>query len=167
MSLDKETWTATGVDADMPSCRMLLVLLSYLFISHEDKLNDEYAAILRPAINYKRIAGIIITHIAIGSSIGMLVTEMLALLPKTICIIALFFAYLACVSVLLRNKILIGLIRIYQARAPGEIRAKCVMTPRCSDYMAGAIKKYGVYEGVSRGIERLRRCGPPARNDYP
>jgi putative component of membrane protein insertase Oxa1/YidC/SpoIIIJ protein YidD len=167
MSVDNETWTATGVDADMPSYRMLLVLLSYLFIAHEDKLKDEYAVIIRPEINYKRIAGIIITHIAIGTFIGMLVTEIIVFLPKAICIIALLFTYLACVFVLLRNKLLIGLIRIYQARAPGEIRAKCVMTPRCSDYMAGAIEKYGVCEGVSRGIERLRCCGPPARNDYP
>jgi putative component of membrane protein insertase Oxa1/YidC/SpoIIIJ protein YidD len=167
MSLDNETWTATGVDADMPSYRMLLVLLSYLFIAHEDKLDDEYAVIIRPSINYKKIAGIVIAHIAIGTFISMLVTEMLVFLPKAICIIVLLFAYLGCVTVLSRNKILIGLIRIYQARAPGEIRAKCVMTPRCSDYMAGAIEKYGVVEGVSRGIERLRRCGPPARNDYP
>ncbi|MDB2576436.1 membrane protein insertion efficiency factor YidD [Planctomycetota bacterium] len=75
--------------------------------------------------------------------------------------------YLLVTTTVYRARVVTWLIRLYQSRAPEEVRAKCVMTPRCSDYMAAAIAKYGLFAGVSKGVERLRRCGPPARNDFP
>lgn len=62
----------------------------------------------------------------------------------------------------------IGLVLIYKAFAPLEVRARCRFEPTCSTYMIMAIKKYGLLIGVIKGIKRLLRCRPPnGGEDYP
>ena len=62
----------------------------------------------------------------------------------------------------------IGLVLIYKAFAPMDIRRKCRFEPTCSTYMIIAIKKYGLIFGVIKGIRRLLRCQPPNGGvDYP
>lgn len=64
--------------------------------------------------------------------------------------------------------LVIGLISIYQKLAPNRVRALCLFTPCCSEYMQLAVQKYGVIRGVTKGIRRIRRCRPPEGGvDFP
>ena len=63
---------------------------------------------------------------------------------------------------------LIGLVLMYKAFAPLSTRDRCRFEPTCSTYMILAIKKYGVFRGVIKGIKRILRCKPPNGGiDYP
>jgi len=55
---------------------------------------------------------------------------------------------------------MLGAIRCYQMLIPDRLKPKCHYTPSCSDYMALAIKKYGVRQGVRAGLWRIKRCSP-------
>ncbi len=59
------------------------------------------------------------------------------------------------------KKTAVWLILMYQKFAPERIRASCVFTPTCSEYMMLAIQKYGLIKGVFKGIGRLLRCHAP------
>ncbi|MFN0047951.1 MAG: membrane protein insertion efficiency factor YidD [Cytophagales bacterium] len=59
------------------------------------------------------------------------------------------------------KKIINKLIRFYQKTAPARIRQSCRFEPSCSEYMILAIEKYGVFSGVSKGLNRLGRCKIP------
>lgn len=60
----------------------------------------------------------------------------------------------------LKNHI-IGMVLMYKAFAPMHVRQRCRFQPTCSTYMIMAIKKYGLFKGVIKGINRLSRCKPP------
>ena len=55
----------------------------------------------------------------------------------------------------------IGMVLMYKAFAPMHVRERCRFQPTCSTYMIMAIKKYGLFIGVIKGINRLSRCKPP------
>ena len=55
----------------------------------------------------------------------------------------------------------IGSVLMYKAFAPSEMRDSCRFEPTCSTYMIIAIKKYGLFRGVYRGVRRIMRCHPP------
>jgi len=59
--------------------------------------------------------------------------------------------------------LLILAIRVYQATL-GPLLALfgpvCRFEPSCSRYMVGALRKYGLVRGVSKGVARLLRCHP-------
>ena len=62
----------------------------------------------------------------------------------------------------------IGCVLMYKAYAPMDTRNRCRFEPSCSTYMILAIKKYGLFRGVIKGIKRVRRCKPPNGGiDYP
>ncbi len=62
---------------------------------------------------------------------------------------------------LLRGKdIAICMVRIYQRYAPESLRNKCRFEPSCSQYMVLSLQKYGLFKGLAKGIDRLKRCGP-------
>lgn len=66
------------------------------------------------------------------------------------------------------KKTIVDAILIYQQYAPERIRAACVFTPTCSNYMLLSISKYGTVKGVIKGINRLLRCHyPNGGEDYP
>ena len=66
------------------------------------------------------------------------------------------------------KKLVIGMVRFYQRHAPAEMRAACLFTPTCSEYMILAVEKYGAVRGVIKGIRRILRCKPPNGGvDYP
>ena len=72
------------------------------------------------------------------------------------------------VSYFLLKRFLIGLVLLYKAFAPMEIRDQCRFIPTCSTYMILAIKKYGIILGVLKGLHRICRCRPPNGGiDYP
>ena len=55
----------------------------------------------------------------------------------------------------------IGCVLAYKAFAPLSVRERCRYEPTCSTYMIMAIKKYGLFVGVYKGVRRLMRCKPP------
>lgn len=59
-----------------------------------------------------------------------------------------------------KNVILLTIF-LYQRFAPDTIRAACLFTPSCSEYMRISVQKYGVFKGVKKGLRRLKRCHPP------
>jgi len=62
----------------------------------------------------------------------------------------------------------IGMVLMYKAYAPMEVRDRCLFVPTCSTYMIMAIQKYGLLIGVIKGIKRIRRCHLPNGGvDYP
>ncbi len=72
-------------------------------------------------------------------------------------VVCVILVYLYCFG----KKLLLTLILLYQKYAPSCIRASCLFTPCCSEYMKQSILKYGVPKGVLRGIRRILRCHPP------
>jgi len=66
----------------------------------------------------------------------------------------------------------IGVIKFYQ-KCISPIKpkkVKCRFYPTCSEYGIQAIKKYGLFKGVNKTINRLRKCNPYNRDsciDYP
>ncbi len=71
-------------------------------------------------------------------------------------------------ALIMRKRMLIFFIRIYQHYAPFSIRCTCTYVPNCSEYMVLSIKKYGIIRGAKRGIKRLLRCQDPYHGfDYP
>lgn len=66
------------------------------------------------------------------------------------------------------RNLLIGMVLLYKAYAPLELRSKCRFEPTCSTYMIMSLKKYGLIIGLIKGIIRLFRCKPPnGGRDYP
>ena len=55
----------------------------------------------------------------------------------------------------------IGSVLMYKAFAPVGVRDACRFEPTCSTYMIIAIKKYGLFRGIVRGVRRIMRCHPP------
>ena len=72
------------------------------------------------------------------------------------------------VTLFLFKQLLIGLVLLYKATAPLSLRAQCLFEPTCSTYMIMALKKYGLFVGLYKGIHRLLRCKIPNGGvDYP
>jgi putative membrane protein insertion efficiency factor len=63
--------------------------------------------------------------------------------------------------------IFIWFIRVYQRYAKSETRLRCCYIPSCSEYAILALKKYGLFIGCYKAVNRLLRCGPPGGIDYP
>ncbi len=66
-----------------------------------------------------------------------------------------FFSYL-----------LIGIVRFYQYSLRPMLPPACRYTPTCSEYMIGAVQKYGFLKGFSLGIRRISRCHPWGGSGY-
>ncbi|MBQ9011740.1 MAG: membrane protein insertion efficiency factor YidD [Bacilli bacterium] len=63
------------------------------------------------------------------------------------------------------KKVLIGLIKIYQA-IPGPWHAACRHTPTCSNYAIEAINIYGCIKGSYMGFVRILKCNPWGSSGY-
>ena len=75
--------------------------------------------------------------------------------------IALMIAAILIFAIVQTKNIILLLIFLYQKFAPKAIRAACLFTPSCSEYMCISVQKYGVFKGVKKGFRRLKRCRPP------
>lgn len=60
----------------------------------------------------------------------------------------------------LGQKILIGLIRLYQWTISPLLGSPCRFYPSCSVYAVEAISKYGVAKGSILTVKRLSKCHP-------
>lgn len=66
------------------------------------------------------------------------------------------------------KKFAIALIRFYQKYISAYTPPVCRYYPTCSNYMIGAVEKFGFIKGVILGIWRFLRCNPFAKGgiDY-
>lgn len=60
----------------------------------------------------------------------------------------------------LSQKILIGVIRMYQTTLSLVWGSQCRYHPSCSQFSIEAIEQKGVYRGVYETLKRLGRCHP-------
>jgi uncharacterized protein len=67
------------------------------------------------------------------------------------------------------TKVFIGIIRFYQFFSQRFWPHACRFYPGCSEYMILAIKKYGLFLGIAKGVGRVFRCHPghPGGVDMP
>ncbi|MBU0568126.1 membrane protein insertion efficiency factor YidD [bacterium] len=63
-------------------------------------------------------------------------------------------------------KLLISVIRFYQAYLSVPFKGACIYTPSCSQYSIEAIEKYGSWRGLKLSISRLMRCSPPYKSRH-
>jgi len=56
--------------------------------------------------------------------------------------------------------LLIAVIRVYQVTLSPLLGQACRFEPSCSRYMVESLKKYGLCNGLSRGLRRVSRCHP-------
>ena len=63
------------------------------------------------------------------------------------------------------KKILLALIRFYQAARSPYSRGCCKFYPTCSAYAYEAITKYGALKGGYLALRRLLRCHPFYKGD--
>jgi putative membrane protein insertion efficiency factor len=55
---------------------------------------------------------------------------------------------------------LIALVRLYQYTLSPLVGRQCRFHPTCSNYMIGAVEKYGAVRGFFSGLRRIARCHP-------
>jgi putative membrane protein insertion efficiency factor len=60
-------------------------------------------------------------------------------------------------------RLVLGLIRLYQATLSPLFGSRCRFHPSCSEYAAEAIATHGLVRGCARALWRLARCGPWTR----
>lgn len=111
--------------------------------------------LVRPAIPWARIF-LFVAFLVAGTFGGYYLLTALSVSPG----MALFACLSGAAAVLLLclKRIIICLVRIYQRFAPASIRNKCRFEPSCSQYMILSLQKYGLWKGLRKGINRLRRC---------
>ncbi len=121
--------------------------------------------IIRPKINWFLIALFIITPVALSLALGFLLKTLEATtLLKVLSIIGFNLLYLF----VFLKQIVITLVKLYQFFAPEKVRLRCRFEPSCSQYMILAIEKYGLFKGLKKGINRLKRCNvKDGGYDYP
>ena len=66
------------------------------------------------------------------------------------------------------KRIVIKIIIYYQNNTSPYVRASCLYTPTCSEYMILAVEKYGTIRGLALGLKRIVKCRSPNGGiDYP
>jgi len=63
-------------------------------------------------------------------------------------------------------KLLVLFVRLYQVTLSPWIGQSCRFEPTCSNYMIGAVEKYGFWRGLWRGLKRIGRCHPLHAGGY-
>jgi len=58
------------------------------------------------------------------------------------------------------KSLIFAFIRLYQRLLSPLLGNVCRFHPSCSNYMIGAIEKYGLLTGVWKGTKRICRCHP-------
>ena len=125
---------------------------------------------MRKQIREIKIIDLITYAIIPAILIALIWTVGLTKLPKLLNYKLVWWVYAiyGVVTYFLFKRFVIGLILVYKAFAPLEVRSSCRFEPTCSTYMLMAIQKYGLVIGIIKGIKRLLRCRPPNGGvDYP
>ncbi len=58
------------------------------------------------------------------------------------------------------SRMLIGLVRLYQAALSPLLGRSCRFEPSCSSYYIEAVRSHGAWTGSWLGLRRLCRCHP-------
>ena len=58
------------------------------------------------------------------------------------------------------SRMLIGLVRLYQATLSPLLGRSCRFEPSCSSYYIDAVRSHGAWTGSWLGLRRLCRCHP-------
>ena len=66
----------------------------------------------------------------------------------------------------LPSRAVILAVRLYQLTLSPLVGRQCRFQPTCSNYMIGAVEKYGVLRGVPLGLWRIIRCNPFCKGGY-
>ena len=61
---------------------------------------------------------------------------------------------------------LILAVRAYQVLLSSWLPRVCRYEPSCSNYMIGAVRRYGAFRGAWRGLLRICRCHPWGPGGY-
>ncbi|MBN2584433.1 MAG: membrane protein insertion efficiency factor YidD [Planctomycetes bacterium] len=62
--------------------------------------------------------------------------------------------------------VLIGAVRLYQWTLSPLLGRHCRFQPTCSHYFIEAVRKYGPWRGVAKGVWRVLRCNPFGGSGY-
>ncbi len=131
-------------------------LAQELFCDCQDPRSNCYRRVLhRPKIRWWKILLYCLTVLCLCGGVYALLRDW-GLGPWPAAGIAL--AVMVGILLMLAKRILICLVRIYQRYAPDSIRNKCRFEPSCSQYMILSLEKYGLRKGLTKGIDRLKRC---------
>jgi putative membrane protein insertion efficiency factor len=63
-------------------------------------------------------------------------------------------------------RVLIWLVRVYQAAGSAFFGRQCKYVPTCSQYMIDALRCRGTLTGLALGLWRILRCNPFSRGGY-
>lgn len=64
------------------------------------------------------------------------------------------------------SAVMVGLVRVYQRCVRPLLPPTCRFEPGCSEYMIGAVRKYGPIVGCAKGVWRICRCNPFCKGGY-
>ncbi len=64
------------------------------------------------------------------------------------------------------RRMLIFLVRLYQAMLSPYLGRQCRFFPTCSEYFIEAVHRYGALRGGLMGTRRIFRCHPFARGGF-
>lgn len=118
--------------------------------------DDIKKAVIRPKFRlYKEVSQIAVLSLLI------ILTAIFGSSLRTGWYIIILTAVILLFLITQTKNILLLMIFLYQRFAPKPIRAACLFTPSCSEYMRISLQKYGVFKGVKKGFKRLKRCRPP------
>lgn len=67
---------------------------------------------------------------------------------------------------LVLSAVVIAMVRVYQWCVRPLLPPTCRFEPGCSEYMVGAVKKYGPIVGGAKGVWRICRCNPFCEGGY-
>ncbi len=144
----------------------LEALRKAMFEDENDPRSNNYKRKLnRPKINWLRI----ILSVFLPPVLLFLISWLLISngINPLICIAASLLILLVYTAVRLKTAIICA-VRIYQRYAPDSIRNKCRFEPSCSEYMILALEKYGLFKGLAKGFDRMKRCNVSDGGfDYP
>lgn len=111
--------------------------------------------LVRPKISWGRILLTVLLWALGALGIYFLLVEC-SVSPGIALLLSLASALLVLLAFL--KRIIICLVRIYQRYAPASVRNKCRFEPSCSQYMILSLQKYGLWRGLRKGRNRLKRC---------
>lgn len=64
------------------------------------------------------------------------------------------------------KKVLLAIIRFYQAAISPHTKPSCKYIPTCSEYGLEAIERFGALKGSALTVWRILRCNPFSKGGY-
>lgn len=125
-----------------------------------NKAKNAKLIVVRPKFTLKRELFQIILSAVFSMILCLICVHFRTEIPNALFWLISVFIFILFFISQMKNFLLIAIF-LYQRFAPGAIRSACLFKPSCSEYMRQAIIKYGVFKGVKKGFDRLRRCKLP------